>query len=124
MSRAIEEWTGKTDDEKIPDRVRIRVFRRFDGICQGPCGQRLKPGRWEVDHTIALCNGGVHAEGNLRPVCNVCHAGKTRDDVAEKSRAERKMKKVWLKKPKREKWKPTRPWVRHVEDDLVHGEEQ
>ena len=89
MSRAVEEWIGKTDDAAIPARVRIRVFERFHGRC-GECKRKLHPGdKWDMDHDIALINGGEHREFNLHPLCNWCHKIKTRQDVAIKSKTYR-----------------------------------
>jgi 5-methylcytosine-specific restriction enzyme A len=93
MSRSVPEWIGKTDDAKIPDRVKLRVFDAYGGRCAG-CDRKLYPGdRWEADHIKALINGGQHRENNLQPLCEFCHPEKTRADVAEKAMIARKRKK-------------------------------
>ena len=90
MPRTPPEWIGKSDDARIPPRVRIRVFERFAGICQ-LTGRKIMPGdEWDCDHAIALANGGEHRESNLRPVLRSAHREKTKADVAEKSRVNRK----------------------------------
>lgn len=90
MSRATEEWIGKTDGEAIPARVQLRVFG--EGICR-MCGRKLRSGHWACDHIVALINGGEHRESNLQPLCSSpCHWSKTRRDVATKSRTYRKRK--------------------------------
>lgn len=90
MTRSTENWVGKHDDEAIPARVKIRVFKRHEGICP-KCTRKMEPGKWQCDHIIALINGGKHEESNLQPLCNSpCHSQKTREDVAEKSRVYRK----------------------------------
>jgi hypothetical protein len=43
MSRAVEEWIGKSDDEAIPRRVRVRIFLASDGQCKA-CQRQLRPG--------------------------------------------------------------------------------
>jgi 5-methylcytosine-specific restriction protein A len=83
--RSVEEWVGSSDDAKIPDRVRVRVKVRANDCCQN-CGHRVRYGG-EVDHTKALVNGGENREGNLRFLCKNCHAAKSQQDVALKSRA-------------------------------------
>lgn len=30
MARSVEEWIGRTDDAKVPPRVRLRIFERFE----------------------------------------------------------------------------------------------
>ena len=84
MVRTTEEWIGKDDDAKIPDRVRLRVFDRHNGICHRS-GRKIRAGeRWQCDHVVALVNGGQHRECNLAPILIAPHKEKTRDDVAEK----------------------------------------
>lgn len=85
MTRSLPLWIGKTDDARIPDRVRVRLFDRAGGRCQS-CGRKIMAGdHWDADHIIALVNGGRHAEDNLRVLCPGCHKGKTAEDVAEKA---------------------------------------
>ena len=90
MPRTPPEWIAKSDDARIPPRVRIRVFERFAGVCQ-LTGRKIMPGdEWDCDHAVALANGGSHRESNLRPVLRSAHREKTKADVAEKSRVNRK----------------------------------
>ncbi|MFC3706319.1 HNH endonuclease [Devosia honganensis] len=89
MARSPALWIGKTDDQAIPPRVRLRVFERAGGRCQC-CGRKLGPGdKWQADHVIALINGGAHSEANLQCLCDWCHKAKTREDVAEKAKSAR-----------------------------------
>lgn len=86
MSRSLPEWIGKTDDEAVPPRVRLRVLYHFDLKC-ALCGRLIRPGvRWVCDHTEALINGGENRESNLQPLCKWCAPTKDAADVAEKSR--------------------------------------
>ena len=39
----------------------------------------------EVDHRVALVNGGSDAFENLDPVCRDCHAIKTRADLGQRT---------------------------------------
>lgn len=86
MSRTVKEWIGKTDDEAIPVRVKLRVFERYGGRCAGECKLvirgKLRPA---YDHIKALTNGGENREGNLQLLCVPCHKDKTGGDVGEKS---------------------------------------
>lgn len=101
MSRSTTEWVGKNDNAAIPPRVRVRIFERYHGTCQG-CFRKLYPGdRWDLDHIVALCNSGEHRETNLRPMCEWCHKAKTAEDVAEKALAYRKRRAhLGLRKPR------------------------
>lgn len=83
--RSVPLWVGKTDDERIPPRVRARVFEREQGRCW-ISGRKIMAGEpWDVDHKIPLCAGGRHAEENLAPALRDKHREKTAEDVAEKS---------------------------------------
>ena len=106
LARSVEEWIGANDDAKIPDRVRQRVVTRANQCCQN-CGVRVRHSG-EVDHAVALILGGPNRESNLRFLCANCHAAKTKADVAAKSRAAKKQKRLgplvkpqsaWSKKP-------------------------
>jgi hypothetical protein len=67
MTRSIPEWIAKHDDQAVPPRVRLRVFAAHDGICH-ISGRKIAAGeRWELEHKVALCNGGQHRESNLAP---------------------------------------------------------
>jgi 5-methylcytosine-specific restriction protein A len=85
MARTLTEWIGKTDDEAVPLRVRVRVFDRYQGVCT-ECGFRILGGRWVCDHRIALINGGKNRESNLQPIHGRCDVVKTGADVAQKSK--------------------------------------
>ncbi len=99
--RALPEWIGRSPDSTVPPRVRIRVFQRYDGRCQCGCNRLIRPGEaWDCEDTIALINGGERRESNLKPWLTEHHKGKTRADVAEKSRVYRKRAKhIGIKKP-------------------------
>lgn len=98
MPRPVAEWRGKTDADRIPDRVRLRVLDRWFGLCAW-CGRAITRDL-EVDHIIALINGGAHREANLMPLHRVCHRHKTARDVAEKAVTARKRRRHLLRKPR------------------------
>lgn len=93
MARSVPEWVGAHDDTKVPPRVRLRIFEREDGRCW-ISGRKITPGDlWDLDHKIALINGGEHRESNLFPALRDKHREKTREDVAEKAVSARKRQK-------------------------------
>lgn len=100
MARSTKQWVGRTDDSVPPPTVRLRVFERFKGVCQ-ISGRKIMAGdQWEIDHKIALINGGKNEESNLRPVLKDAHKEKTAEDVAEKSKVQRMRMKhlgIWPK---------------------------
>lgn len=92
--RSTPEWIGKTPDSKIPPRVRVRVFDAHDGRCH-LTGRKITPpaDQWDLDHIIALANGGEHRESNLAPALRGEHRAKTAQDVKTKAKIERVRKK-------------------------------
>jgi 5-methylcytosine-specific restriction protein A len=63
------------------------VASRADHRCQADgCGIRITSGG-EVDHKIAIINGGENRESNLQLLCRNHHKAKSRADVALKSKA-------------------------------------
>jgi 5-methylcytosine-specific restriction endonuclease McrA len=86
MSRAVEEWVAKHDDQKVPPRVRQRVYDAHDGICH-ITGQQIQTGDlWELEHKVALILGGEHRERNLAPALKAAHKKKTALEMAIKSK--------------------------------------
>lgn len=113
MSRSVEEWIGKTDDSDVPPRVKLRVFERYQGVCQCGCSRRIMAGeQWQADHIVAVINGGQNRESNLHPLLSKHHVEKTKEDVALKSKVYKKRskhlglkKKSWFPGSKDSKWK-------------------
>lgn len=91
--RTVPEWVGSSPDAKIPRRVRLRVFLDHEGKCW-LSGRKIAPGEpWDLDHKVALANGGEHRESNLAPALRDKHREKTALDVAEKATVYRKASK-------------------------------
>jgi len=112
MARSVDEWIGKTDDAKIPDRVRLRVFERYKGRCY-LSGRVIGPGdRWEIEHVVALSLGGQHRESNLAPALVDKHKEKTKEDRKKKSKAEKTKKAHFGIRRKRSRFPGSRdsPW--------------
>ena len=101
MARSLKEWIGKTDDAKIPDRVRVRVFISHTGFCSS-CKRKVGAGvAWQCDHIWPLILGGEHRETNLQVLCGECHKAKTAKDVEVKAKVYAIQKRhLGLKKPK------------------------
>lgn len=85
MTRSVSEWIGKSDDHRAPGRVRDRIMAREGNHCH-LCGCAIDGKKWDLDHVIALINGGENRESNLKPAHRKCHVEKTAADVAEKAR--------------------------------------
>jgi 5-methylcytosine-specific restriction enzyme A len=100
--RSTEEWIGSSPDAKVPPRVRLRIFNRCNGVCY-LSKRTIRAGEaWELEHKIALCNGGEHREFNMAPALVEPHKVKTKADREEKKIIDRKRKKhLGLGKAKR-----------------------
>ncbi|GGB00024.1 hypothetical protein GCM10011491_30330 [Brucella endophytica] len=86
MARETPEWIGKNDDQKVPARVRQRVFDRENGICH-LTGKKIQPSdEWDLDHRLALILGGEHRESNFYPALRDAHRKKTASEMTVKSK--------------------------------------
>ena len=100
--RSVKKWVGKTDDSMPPPRVRARIFQRFEGICQETGRKITAADAWDLDHTIAIADGGANDEDNLRPVLRKAHQAKTAAENSERAVVRRKQNKhLGIKKPRR-----------------------
>ncbi|MGU3537409.1 HNH endonuclease [Methylobacterium sp. A54F] len=75
--------------------VQRAAFHRAEGHCEGqlPNGTRcpcpLTPAKFAYDHIVPDALGGEPTLTNCQVLCMVCHAEKTRADVARISKAKR-----------------------------------
>ena len=92
-ARSVPEWIGSSPDAKVPDRVRARIFDAHGGVCHIAKRKILGGELWDLDHIVALINGGEHREFNMAPALRDKHRAKTAEDVAEKSAVAEKRKK-------------------------------
>lgn len=60
----------------MPKRLRFDVFKRDQFTCQY-CGQKAPEVVLEIDHIVAVANGGENDILNLRTACKACNAGKS-----------------------------------------------
>lgn len=118
-ARALPEWVGRTPDERVPDRVRLRIFERERGVCH-ISGRKIMPGElWDLDHRVALVNGGSHSESNLFPALRDKHREKNAADVAEKARVYRKRAKhLGIKAKGRFPGGRNDKWKKHVDGSV------
>lgn len=89
--RMVEEWFGATPDSMPPPRVRLRIFRRYGGTCY-LTGRAIRAGdKWDLDHIVAIINGGENRESNLAPALKGkdAHGAKTARDLAIKAKTDR-----------------------------------
>lgn len=117
MARSTPEWVGRTDDERPPPRVRVRVFQAHGGVCH-LSGRKIIPGEpWELDHIKALTLGGENRETNLAPALRDKHKVKTAEDVKLKSEAYQKQAKHLGVKHKKKPMNGSRlsPWKRKMD---------
>ena len=100
MTRSVEEWRGRTDDAKVPARVKIRILERENFICH-LTGAKIDPLRdeFDFDHKVSLILGGEHRETNLFPALRAAHRKKTAVEMGVKSKIARVKKKHVLGKP-------------------------
>ena len=98
--RSVDEWIGSSDDARIPPRVRLRVFARYEGICQ-LSKRRIAAGEaWDLDHIKALWRGGEHRETNLHPVLKQPHREKSAEEQSIQAKCDRIAKKhLGIKSP-------------------------
>jgi 5-methylcytosine-specific restriction protein A len=101
-----------------PGHARVRVKERDHGICAG-CGldtvtRRLRRSRpitpgpddpryagpycravwserhaWELDHIVALADGGTHELANMQTLCRPCHRDKTAREAGQRAQRRR-----------------------------------
>jgi 5-methylcytosine-specific restriction endonuclease McrA len=98
----LKEWCGKTDDSKPAPYVRLRVFNKYDGICY-LSKRKIVPGdKWDLEHVVALCNGGENRESNMAPALVAPHKIKTKQDRATKAKNDHvRMKHIGIREPSR-----------------------
>ena len=61
--------------------IRERVMARDCGLCQTCLRNGLTTIGKQVDHIVALINGGSNGDDNLECICESCHQDKTDADL-------------------------------------------
>jgi 5-methylcytosine-specific restriction protein A len=103
--RAVEEWQGKTPDTPAPGKVRLRVLLRYKRRCYRT-GAVIRAGdAWDLDHIVALINGGKNIESNLAPILRgKAHVEKSAEDRDEADKVRRIREKHYGLRPKSKAW--------------------
>lgn len=95
--------------KRFTPQERAEVFARDGGHCQGGCTRKLGPSDdWDLDHIIALENGGSNDLSNVRTVCEWCHKGKTADDHHQAAKGRR----VYVNRVVPKRFRTSRAWRR------------
>jgi 5-methylcytosine-specific restriction protein A len=98
----LKEWIGKTDDSRPPPHIQLRIFERHDGICHISKRKIQASEKWELEHIVAICNGGQNRESNMAPALVAPHKAKTKQDRATKAKNDAvRMKHLGIIGPKR-----------------------
>lgn len=63
------------DRSPISQKMRITIASRQEFKCN-VC-KNLFTDAWQIDHTVALCDGGSDEESNMQALCCPCHKDKT-----------------------------------------------
>ena len=93
--RSVPEWIGRTDDEKVPPRVRLRLFEQYGGICQLSKRKIMAGEAWDLDHIKAIWRGGQHREANLWPVLKQPHREKSAEEQPSSPNATGRARSTW-----------------------------
>jgi 5-methylcytosine-specific restriction endonuclease McrA len=74
----------------------LRIFQAHEGKCYR-CQRKLGPrDGYDIDHIIALENGGTDDDANLAPCCDWCHTEKSADDHAQAGHGRRMAAKAFV----------------------------
>lgn len=71
---------------------RLRCFEDHGAIvcCQAPgCDNAMYIKGCDIDHHLALIDGGKHEGENIRPICSSCHRKKSAREHKSNSKAKR-----------------------------------
>lgn len=74
MNRAAGDGAGKR--RAIAAKARFEIFKRDAFTCLY-CGRKPPAVTLEVDHVIAVANGGTNTSENLATACSECNGGKS-----------------------------------------------
>lgn len=81
-----EAWQRRTPQKRVRGRAgmkrRLRVYTRQQGLCSR-CGE-VMGGRYEVDHTVPLAEGGKDVDSNCTAMHEACHEAKTAYDRSQR----------------------------------------
>lgn len=67
--------TFKERRQSLPNALRLKILERDGNRCK-KCGATAEEASLEVDHVLAVVNGGTDDEDNLETLCQPCNLGK------------------------------------------------
>jgi 5-methylcytosine-specific restriction endonuclease McrA len=86
----------------------LRIFQANEGKCYR-CQRKLGPrDGYDIDHIIALENGGTDDDANLAPCCDWCHTEKSADDHSQAGHGRRMAAKAFVPA----KFRRSKSWAR------------
>lgn len=78
----------------ITPAMRLSVLKAHGAsVMCSDCGADVLVSDVQIDHHLALVDGGAHEVSNLRPLCPRCHKLKSACEHKENCRAKRRLKK-------------------------------
>jgi 5-methylcytosine-specific restriction protein A len=84
--RKVPEWIGASADSEIPDRVKLRIWRREDGICY-LTGKKIHPGdAFQYEDVVPVSQGGKRRESNIRLALDGAHKVKSAEELEVKAK--------------------------------------
>ncbi len=97
MSRSTQEWVASQDDQAVPERVQLRIWRNqmdADGVVHcGISGEPIQAGdKKHLHHKLALCLGGQHRESNLVWALAVFNMEEAKNEVAVRAKNDARTK--------------------------------
>lgn len=81
LKQVVERIRGR----KLQER-NARIFKN-EPLCRMHKAKGEAVAATEVDHIVALCNGGTEAESNLQPLCHDCNELKGIAERGDRARA-------------------------------------
>jgi 5-methylcytosine-specific restriction protein A len=98
-------YTHATRRSMTPLRA-LKIYEARGGRCY-LCERKLMAGDdWEIEHRIALENGGTDDDDNLFIACTWCHREKTADDHGQAAKGKRMAARHHVpKRFKQSKWR-------------------
>jgi 5-methylcytosine-specific restriction protein A len=85
--RAVKPWVGRRPESMPGQIVLLRLYSKQDGKCACGCGMvmNLERDEIDVDHRVALIDGGENAELNLQLLLREHHRTKTKAEATARS---------------------------------------
>jgi len=101
QGRSVEEWVGRSPNSKVPDRVKLRIWRRENGRCY-LTGKKIMPNdSFDYEHKKRIEDGGENRESNIFLALTAPHKRKSAEERAAAKKADDIAKRhIGIKTPK------------------------